>query len=115
MSAEKGPKHIYAEEHQLYYYYYNFEEHLVQKQEHFATSEMRMTRWLRPAGSNMVEPAKMFIRARIIRHNARQSYNNTTYMHTRQSEVILQFPRKNSSSPSKNGRSLFRNVKRSKF
>ena len=21
MSAEKGPKHIYAEEHQLYYYY----------------------------------------------------------------------------------------------
>ena len=25
MSAEKGPKHIYAEEHQLYYYYYNFE------------------------------------------------------------------------------------------
>ena len=54
MSAEKGPKHIYAEEHQLYYYYYNFEEHLVQKQEHFATSETRMTRWLRPAGSNML-------------------------------------------------------------
>ena len=76
MSTEKGPKHIYAEEHQLYYYYYNFEEHLVQKQEHFATSETRMTRWLRPAGSNMLEPAKMFIRARIIRHNARQSYNN---------------------------------------
>ena len=76
MSAEMGPKHIYAEEHQLYYYYYNFEEHLVQKQEHFATSETRMTRWLRPAGSNMLEPAKMFIRARIIRHNARQSYNN---------------------------------------
>ena len=76
MSAEKGPKHIYAEEHQLYYYYYNFEEHLVQKQEHFATSETRMTRWLRPAGSNMLEPAKMFIRAWIIRHNARQSYNN---------------------------------------
>ena len=76
MSAEKGPKHIYAEEHQLYYYYYNFEEHLVQKQEHFATSETRMTRWLRPAGSNMLEPAKMFIRARIIHHNARQSYNN---------------------------------------
>ena len=24
----------------------------------------------------MLEPAKMFIRARIIRHNARQSYNN---------------------------------------
>ena len=46
MSAEKGPKHIYTEEHQLYYYYYNFEEHLVQKQEHFATSETRMTRWL---------------------------------------------------------------------
>ena len=79
MSAEKGPKHIYAEEHQLYYYYYNFEEHLVQKQEHFATSETRMTRWLRPAGSNMLEPAKMFIRARIIRHNARQSYNNGWY------------------------------------
>ena len=78
MSAEKGLKHIYAEEHQLYYYYYNFEEHLVQKQEHFATSETRMTRWLRPAGSNMLEPAKMFIRARIIRHNARQSYNNST-------------------------------------
>ena len=77
MSAEKGPKHIYAKEHQLCYYYYNFEEHLVQKQEHFATSETRMTRWLRPAGSNMLEPAKMFIRARIIRHNARQSYNNT--------------------------------------
>ena len=80
MSAEKGPKHIYAEEHQLYYYYYNFEEHLVQKQEHFATSETRMTRWLRPAGSNMLEPAKMFIRARIIRHNARQSYNNRRFM-----------------------------------
>ena len=79
MSAEKGPKHIYAEEHQLYYYYYNFEEHLVQKQEHFATSETRMTRWLRPAGSNMLEPAKMFIRARIIRHNARQSYNNMKF------------------------------------
>ena len=79
MSAEKGPKYIYAEEHQLYYYYYNFEEHLVQKQEHFATSETRMTRWLRPAGSNMLEPAKMFIRARIIRHNARQSYNNLLY------------------------------------
>ena len=80
MSAEKGLKHIYAEEHQLYYYYYNFEEHLVQKQEHFATSETRMTRWLRPAGSNMLEPAKMFIRARIIRHNARQSYNNSTFV-----------------------------------
>ena len=79
MSAEKGPKHIYAEEHQLYYYYYNFEEHLVQKQEHFAISETRMTRWLRPAGSNMLEPAKMFIRARIIRHNARQSYNNILF------------------------------------
>ena len=79
MSAEKGPKHIYAEEHQLYYNYYNFEEHLVQKQEHFATSETRMTRWLRPAGSNMLEPAKMFIRARIIRHNARQSYNNSWF------------------------------------
>ena len=79
MSAEKGPKHIYAEEHQLYYYYYNFEEHLVQKKEHFATSEARMTRWLRPAGSNMLEPAKMFIRARIIRHNARQSYNNILF------------------------------------
>ena len=81
MSAEKGPKHIYAEEHQLYYYYYNFEEHLVQKQEHFATSETRMTRWLTPAGSNMLEPAKMFIRARIIRHNARQSYNNFIFLH----------------------------------
>ena len=79
MSAEKGPKHIYAEEHQLYYYYYNFEEHLVQKQEHFATSETRMTRWLRPAGSNMLEPAKMFIRARIIRHNARQSHTNECF------------------------------------
>ena len=79
MSAEKGPKHIYAEEHQLYYYYYNFEEHLVQKQKHFATSETRMTRWLRPAGSNMLERAKMFIRARIIRHNARQSYTNWSY------------------------------------
>ena len=80
MSAEKGPKHIYAEEHQLCYYYYNFEEHLVQKQEHFATSEMRMTRWLRPAGSNMLEPTKMFIRAQIIRHNARQSYNNRLFI-----------------------------------
>ena len=76
MSTEKGRKHIYALEHQLYYYYYNFEEHLVQKQEHFATSETRMTRWLRSAGSNMLEPAKMFIRARIIRHNARQIYTN---------------------------------------
>ena len=79
MNAEKGPKHIYALEHQLYYYYYNFEEHLVQKKEHFATSETRMTRWLWPAGSNMLEPAKMFIRARIIRHNARQSYNNSSF------------------------------------
>ena len=79
MSAEKGPKHIYVEEHQRCYYYYNFEEHLVQKQEHFATSETRMTRWLRPAGSNMLKPAKMFIRAWIIRHNARQSYNNRGY------------------------------------
>ena len=72
MSAEKGPKHIYAQEHQLHYYYYNFEEHLVQKQEHFATSETRMTR---PAGSNILEPAKMFIRARIMRHrhNARHA------------------------------------------
>ena len=78
MSAEKGP-HIYAEEHQLYYYYYNFEEHLVHKQEHFATSETRMTRWLRPAGSYMLEPAKMFIRAWIICHNARQSYNNNDF------------------------------------
>ena len=79
MSAEKGPKHIYAEEHQLHSYYYNFEEHLVQKQEHFAASETRMTRWLRPAGSNMLEPTKMFIRARIIRHNARQSYTNVNF------------------------------------
>ena len=88
MSAEKGPKHIYAEEHQLYYYYYNFEEHLVQKQEHFATSETRMTRWLRPAGSNMLEPAKMFIRARIIRHNARQSYINNQYSGSRCGAVV---------------------------
>lgn len=58
------------------YYYYNFEEHLVQKQEHFATSGTQMSRWLRPAGFNMLELAKMFIRARIIRHNARQCYKN---------------------------------------
>ena len=46
MSAEKGPKHIYAQEHQLHYYYYNFGEHLAQKQEHFATSETRiLKRW----------------------------------------------------------------------
>ena len=32
-------------------------------------------------------------------------------LHTGQSEVILEFPRKNSSSPSKNCGSLFRNVK----
>ena len=33
-------------------------------------------------------------------------------LHTRQSEIILEFPRKNSSNPSENWRSLFRNVKR---
>ena len=33
-------------------------------------------------------------------------------LHTRQSEIFLEFPRKNSSNPSLNCRSLFRNVKR---
>ena len=56
------------------------------------------------------------------RHDHKRTPNNpdnflqhTTYMHTRQSKVILEFPRKNSSSPSKNCRSFFRNLKRFQF
>ena len=37
------------------------------------------------------------------------------YISTRQSEIILECPRKNSSNPSLNCRSLFRNVKRFQF
>ena len=31
MSSEKGQKHIYAQEHQLYYYYHNFRGHSEKK------------------------------------------------------------------------------------
>ena len=31
MSSEEGQKHIYAKEHQLYYYYNNFKGHIFQQ------------------------------------------------------------------------------------
>ena len=31
MSSEEGQKHIYAQEHQLYYYYINFKRQLLYK------------------------------------------------------------------------------------
>ena len=44
--------------------------------------------------------------------DTRQSGSVFKILHTRQSEIIVEFPRKNSSNPSLNCRSLFRNVKR---
>ena len=39
MSSEKGQKHIYAQEHQLYYYYNNFRGHLKRNLRQYTTLE----------------------------------------------------------------------------
>ena len=39
MSSEKGPKHIYAQEHKLYYLYYHFGGHCEIKTEKMTTKQ----------------------------------------------------------------------------
>ena len=77
MSSEEGQKHIYAQEHQLYYYYNNFKGHTV-----YLSKNLNITqKWafkmvyklaITSAGKMYFTPlTHLFILACKIRHNAR--------------------------------------------
>ena len=105
MSSEKGPKHIYAQEHKLYYYHYHFGGHW--KNKHWKNDNKTVYRiffhqrcketstnfevasrfwlaayivWLFDSHFSLVHFSRLkYILARKIRHSARQSDNNIPF------------------------------------
>ena len=73
MSAEKGPKYVYAQEHKLYYYYYQFTGHWENK------NWKKMTTLVYFSGLKYLLAREFLNLARKMRHIFRQSDNSYNY------------------------------------